>query len=118
MKHDVDSAELKIARVIRVMVLISAGVILVGFIAYLVTGASGYPGDSFPTDPRVILAGIAAFRPYAVILLGLFILIMTPFARILLSAFAFARQKDTLYVIITSAVFIILMISILIGGAE
>jgi uncharacterized membrane protein len=118
MKKDIERTELKIAKLLTVGVLTSAAVILIGLVMYLVTGSGGYPDGAFPTDPAAILQGLLALRPYAVILLGLFLLILTPIFRVGVSIIVFIREKDKLYVIITSAVFIILIVSLVLGKVE
>jgi uncharacterized membrane protein len=39
---------------------------------------SGYNGDYFPKTPTEIFNGVVLLKPYAIILLGLIILILTP----------------------------------------
>jgi uncharacterized membrane protein len=52
----------------------------------------------------------------AIIQCGLLLLIATPVARVVFSIFAFALEKDRLYVVLTVIVFLILIYS-LFGGA-
>ena len=82
MKNDVEASELRIARLIRVVVLGSAAVILLGLVLYLATGTSGYENGFYPVAPGQILSGVAAIKPYAVIMLGIFLLILTPILRV------------------------------------
>lgn len=117
MKKDIENTELKIAKLLTAGVLLSAAIILVGLILYLVTGTGGYPGDTYPTSPIAILEGILALKPYAVILFGLLILVLTPFLRVGVSIIVFAKEKDRLYVIITAVVFLILVVSLVLGKA-
>ena len=57
------------------------------------------------------------FKPFAIIMLGLFLLILTPVLRVVVSIYAFAVERDTLYVAITTIVLIILVIAMVIGYA-
>ncbi len=118
MKKETERTELTIARLLKVGVILSAAVILIGLILYLVTGTGGYDGGAFPTNLLLILQGLLSLKPYAVILAGLLILILTPFFRVGVSIIVFVREKDMLYVVITSAVFLILIISLILGKAE
>ncbi|SHI20740.1 Uncharacterized membrane protein [Sporobacter termitidis DSM 10068] len=118
MKKDIERTELTIAKLLKAGVLLSAAIILIGLVLYLATGTGGYGGDAFPTDPLVILQGLAAFKPYAIILLGLFILILTPILRVGVSVIVFIREKDSLYVAITTFVFLVLIVSLLLGKVE
>jgi uncharacterized membrane protein len=47
--------------------------------------------------------------------LGVVLLLLTPITRVALSALAFARQRDGTYVLVTSLVFALLLISLLVG---
>jgi Predicted membrane protein len=93
-------------------------VVGLGLLMLIIAGNSGYPGNSFPTSLIQIINGLIAFKPYAVILTGLLILILTPVFRVGISIVTFLKEKDYLYVIITSIVFIILIISFLLGKGE
>jgi uncharacterized membrane protein len=55
-----------------------------------------------------ILSGVAQFDGRAVIQLGILVLVATPVIRVLFSVFAFAVQRDRLYVPITLVVLAIL----------
>ena len=46
---------------------------------------------------------------------GLFLLILTPVLRVVASIFAFAKEGDKMYVIITMMVLAVLIIAILLG---
>lgn len=54
-------------------------------------------------------------KPYAIMMFGLFCLILTPVLRVVVSLFTFLKEKDYLYVGITGIVLIILVISFFIG---
>lgn len=113
-----EDTEMLISTALRIGVVLSALVIGLGFLLFIVTGSSGYPGSSFPASPIMILKGLAEFKPYAVIMTGLLILILTPVFRVGISIVTFIKEKDFLYVIITSIVFIILIVSLLLGKGE
>lgn len=110
--------ETMISLSLKIGVLCSAAIIAAGFLLFLFTGRSGYAGGVFPTDPLSILQGIAAFKSYAVILLGLFVLILTPVFRVGFSIFLFLKEKDHAFVKITALVFAILIVSFLLGAVE
>jgi uncharacterized membrane protein len=116
-KNDTNKTELTIAKLLTVGVLTSAAVILLGLVLYLITGNGGYDGG-FPMDPLVILRGLLTLKPYAIILTGLFILILTPIFRVCVSILVFIKEKDMLYVAITSFVFLVLLVSLFLGKAE
>ena len=107
--------EIIISKFLRVGVLLSAATILVGLSMFLLSGYSGYPGNSYPTTPTTILSGVVLLKPYAIIMAGLLILISTPVFRVGVSIIVFFKEKDYLYVKITTAVFVILLISFMLG---
>lgn len=114
----IEEVELVISRSLQVGVILSAAIMLTGFIMYLVTGNSGYAGNTFPTSLQVIFAGLLALKPYAIILTGLLILILTPVFRVGISILVFMKEKDYLYVKITAVVFAILIVSFVLGKVE
>ncbi|PFR99347.1 hypothetical protein CN988_19105 [Bacillus thuringiensis] len=116
-ESNIANVEILISKILRVGVLISGTCITIGLILFLVTGESGYPGDTYPTTLSAIWSGVLAGKAYAIILLSLFLLILTPVFRVGVSLITFWIEKDTLYVIITGIVFTILMISFALGKA-
>ncbi|PER00099.1 hypothetical protein CN423_27335 [Bacillus cereus] len=116
-ESNIKNVEILISKILRVGVLISGTCITIGLIILLVTGESGYPGDTYPTTLSAIWSGVLAGKAYAIILLSLFLLILTPVFRVGVSLITFWIEKDTLYVIITGIVFTILMISFVLGKA-
>lgn len=104
-----NEVEIFVARSLRFGVLLSAGVILAGLILFLVNGESGYAGDYYPTALKDIFAGALSLKPSAIMLTGLVLLICTPIMRVGISALVFLKEKDWLYVGISSIVFLILI---------
>ncbi|MEP7344048.1 MAG: DUF1634 domain-containing protein, partial [Gemmatimonadaceae bacterium] len=62
-----------------------------------------------------VLHSAATFSGRGLIQLGLLLLIITPVARVALSLVVFARQRDWMYIGITSIVLILLVVGLL-GG--
>ncbi|MFZ0275946.1 MAG: DUF1634 domain-containing protein [Candidatus Sulfotelmatobacter sp.] len=112
-----------IGNLLRFGVLVSALVVLLGGVLYLVRN-----GHS-PTDYRVfrgepsqlrsvrgILHNAVALNGRGIIQLGLLLLIATPVARVAFSIFGFAEEHDRMYVVVASIVLLVLAYS-LIGSA-
>lgn len=116
-KKEMDHVEDVIGRVMQVGVILSAAVIVIGLLMLFVTGKSGYPAGVHPTTFAAIGRGVAALKPYAIIMLGLFLLILTPALRVLVSIYAFWEMHDQMYVWITSLVMVILIIAMVIVRA-
>ncbi|WP_019419375.1 DUF1634 domain-containing protein [Paenibacillus profundus] len=110
--YDVEAA---VSTFLRIGVLTSAAVIVTGLLLFLITGQSGYPEQTYPTTVTGIVTGLVEGKAYAIMMAGLSLLILTPVFRVAVSIFVFLKEKDYLYVIITSLVFLILMISFALG---
>ena len=125
--------ELAISYVLRAGVILSAAIILVGILLFAIRQDTGYakvlphhlqdllafhqesgPGF-FPTTPETVARGALAGKPYAIICLGMLVLIATPVVRVALSVFFFLAQKDWLYVGITLFVLAVLLLSLFTG---
>ncbi|WP_125764970.1 DUF1634 domain-containing protein [Companilactobacillus hulinensis] len=114
MHEETRQVELVIGKILRVGVITSAIVILIGIAMYFINGGGGYD-SGFPRRFSAIFSGIAAGKSYAVIMLGVFFLILTPVLRVVVSIYAFYKENDKLYVIITTAVLIILIFAMMMG---
>ncbi|GAJ26915.1 hypothetical protein JCM15457_1867 [Liquorilactobacillus sucicola DSM 21376 = JCM 15457] len=112
---EMEEIEIIIGKIMRVGVLLATLFMLAGLLLLLITSNSGYPGKSFPTTIAAILSGLTEFKAFAFMMTGIFLLILTPFLRVVISVYAFYKEKDTLYVYITLTVLFILIISFLIG---
>lgn len=109
---------------LRFGVLLSAAVVILGGVIHL----KSHGGDKAPTYRdfggqteelrHVDSVVVKAFSGdgQAIIQLGILLLIATPIARVLFSAFAFLLQRDYLYVGVTVLVLIILLYSLLFDG--
>jgi uncharacterized membrane protein len=125
--------ELMISYALRAGVLLSAAITLAGVLRFALTQDTGYvrvlphhlqdilkfhqesgPGF-FPTSLHAVLDGARAGKPYAIISLGMLLLILTPIIRVALSVFFFLAQRDWLYVGITLFVLAVLAFSLFSG---
>ncbi len=126
--------ELVISYGLRIGVLLSAAIILVGIVLFALRQDTGYarvqphqladllafhrsrgPGY-FPTSVTAVVTGSLAGKPYAIIGLGMLLLIATPVIRVALSVFFFLAQRDWLYVGITLFVLAVLIFSFFTGA--
>ncbi|KPN79133.1 Uncharacterized protein RZ56_11760 [Apilactobacillus kunkeei] len=114
-KEEMNRIELVIGKILRVGVIISAIIMIIGLLLLLITGKSGYANDAFPTTFKAIFSGIESLKPYAIMMLGIFCLILTPVLRVIVSIYSFYKEKDMLYVWITTFVLIVLIISFFFG---
>jgi uncharacterized membrane protein len=117
--YDVDQL---LGNLLRVGVIIATIVAVVGGVLFLAQhGLDPATGRVFRGEPpelrsvRGIVRGALAWKPDAIIQLGLLLLIATPVARVAMSLVAFILQRDRVYVVVTSIVLALLIFS-LAGG--
>jgi len=117
-----EQAEQIIGNLLRIGVSIAAVVVSLGGLIYLFRHGAALPQYQVfrgePADLRTvsgIVTDVLSFRARGLIQLGLLLLIATPVARVAFSVFAFARQRDRTYVVVTLIVLSILIFS-LAGG--
>jgi uncharacterized membrane protein len=110
-------AELIISNVLRGGVLLSAGLIAVGVILYYAQyfANGGHAASEIPRTLGAVVGGLGRLDPVSVIATGLLVLLATPVVRVAVSIVAFALERDRAYVIITSLVLLILLISFFSG---
>jgi uncharacterized membrane protein len=63
----------------------------------------------------LVLRGLIHGQPTSFFLLGTLLLILTPVARVIVSVFAFWMDHDEKYVAVTGSVFIIMIITVILG---
>ena len=120
--------EILISRILRVGVISSVTLIVVGMIVtfvqhpdYLSSSAvldcAVGPGATFPHKFDALLASMQQMRGEAIVTLGLLVLMATPVMRVAVSTLAFIQQRDRTYALITAAVLCLLLLSLVLGRA-
>ncbi|MGQ9524861.1 MAG: DUF1634 domain-containing protein [Armatimonadota bacterium] len=111
-----------IGRLLRLGVITAGLIVLIGGVVYLVRHGTATPDyRAFRGEPEELrsVTGIVkealSMRGRGLIQLGLLLLIATPVARVAFSVYAFAREGDRTFVLITLIVLGILLYSLL-GG--
>ncbi len=126
--RSIRKAELVLSTVLRVGVLSSLALILVGTLITFVHNPElvsspdelrrlTEPGASFPHTLRDVVTGLTDFRGQAIVVLGLLLLIATPVTRVTVSILLFMEEEDRVYAGITSVVLALLVLSFVIGAA-
>jgi len=121
-------AELIISAVLRIGVVSSMVVILAGTLLsflhhreYVTSPAElqrlTQPGAAVPQTLHDVGKGVAQLRGRSVVAAGLLLLILTPVIRVAASIVAFVIQRDRTYVMITSLVLLLLLLSFSLGRA-
>ena len=112
--------EVVIANLLRAGVTLAAVVVVIGGLVFLVrhglapTHYRAFAGE--PSDLRQwtgILRSAGTLHGRGIIQLGILFLIATPVARVAFSAFAFALERDWLYVAVAGFVLVVLIYSLL-----
>ena len=108
------------AWVLRVGVLASVAVMLVGIVFSFIHGPptiERMTHDGFDYRPDDILRGIAEGRGKSIIELGIYLLVFTPIMRVTMSMILFAfGEKDRLYALITLLVLLMTLAGLLFLG--
>lgn len=114
--------DLAIGKLLRFGVIFSAILVFLGGILYLRNPLRSAPKYSHFLAESTSLQRITGVLRDAVhldatsvIQLGLLFLIATPVARVAFCVVGFARQRDRLYIVISSSVFVILIYSLIQG---
>jgi len=71
----------------------------------------------FPHTLKDTIAGVKDERGQAVVVVGLLVLIATPVIRVAVSIVAFIVERDAIFVALTSAVLMLLLLSFFLGKA-
>jgi uncharacterized membrane protein len=111
-----------IGLVLRYGVIASFLVVALGSVLLFLEGQTGYypmgsaeqlfdAQNRFLIGPVPLVQGVASAKPYAVIDLGLGVLLATPVARVVISIFLFTAEKRYAFVAITATVLAILLLS-------
>ncbi|MBS2005797.1 MAG: DUF1634 domain-containing protein [Cyanobacteria bacterium SZAS TMP-1] len=111
--------QLTVSRMLNLGLVLSSLVVLIGGVLLMVERGSipidfkALHGEALTlASLPAIVARALSFEPTAVIQIGLFLLVATPFARVALSIVLFLKKADYLYVGITSLVLLILIFAV------
>jgi len=111
-----------VGNLLRSGVILAAVVVLAGGILYLIRYGACVPDyrvfHGEPVDLRSvseIITDVVELCSRGIIQFGLLLLIATPIARVAFSAFAFALERDRLYIVVTLIILTVLLYS-LVGG--
>ncbi|MCC6425899.1 MAG: DUF1634 domain-containing protein [Phycisphaerales bacterium] len=117
------SLELALSQVLIAGVAASAAIIGLGAIGLLASTSMNMhvdysrfiPPESGSQSLRAVLHGVSMLDARAIMIAGVLLLIATPIARVLFSLVSFARQRDMLYIGITTIVLAVLAYSLFYG---
>lgn len=113
-----EATDRAIGLLLRIGVTVAASVVLLGGILFLLSPGPAPDYRVFRGEPSAMqhVSGIVQealrFHSGGVIQFGLLLLMATPVARVMFSVWAFARQRDWLYVCVTLIVLGLLLASL------
>jgi uncharacterized membrane protein len=116
-----------IGKVLRGGVIISFFLIALGSVLMFVENSTGYytlgsaeqlisRHNSFLIGLAPLFQGLVAGKPYAILDLGLLVLLATPIARVFISILLFSFEKRLIYVLITITVLTVLLTATFVLG--
>lgn len=123
------AVELVISAVLRIGVISSLAIVVVGLIVSFVHHP-GYlhspshmkqmmtPGRIVPHSLSEVVHGVASFQGEAITTAGLLLLIATPVLRVAVSIFGFIFERDWIFVVVTTFVLAMLVLSFFLGKVE
>jgi uncharacterized membrane protein len=128
-EEPITRGELALSYLLRGGVVTSLVTILVGVVLMFVHHPSYFkpgddlkhltnPGAAFPHTLAEVAEGLREGRGQAVVCVGLLLLIATPILRVAVSIVVFAAQRDYVFVLITSFVLAVLLLSFFLGEVE
>ena len=111
-----------IGLVLRYGVIASFALVALGSLLLFLEGQTGYypigtaeqlydAQNGFLVDLSPLVQGVASAKPYAIIDLGLVVLLATPVTRVVISLFLFLDERRYAFVAITATVLAILLLS-------
>jgi uncharacterized membrane protein len=111
--------EALMGRLLQAGVLLASLCVLLGGVLYLRAHTGAIPNYRvFASQPpelrqfKSLISALAHGKPEAIIQLGVLMLIATPIARVIFAVFAFAMERDRLYVVISLFVLAVLVIGL------
>ena len=126
MKRDI---ELLISTTLRIGVMLSVAVMLLGLVVTFIhhpdyfhsrpaLGELTNSREIFANTTSAVLGGVRELRGQSIAMLGILLLIATPVVRVAISVVLFAAQRDRRYVLITAVVLALLITSLMSGLGE
>lgn len=113
-----------ISAILRIGMLTSVALIVLGSVLCFTRdpryGAAMDPGvlmqaGEFPHTVGAVWADVTRGGGMGLVMLGVLVMVATPVARVVVSIFAFARERDGTYVVLTLAVLGLLVVALVLG---
>lgn len=108
--------ETRLERVLALVLLVgvagAAALVALGFVGSFFVGWTGGGPANDMTDFSGLAARLMALQPLAIAQAGILLLVLTPVFRVAVSVIGFAVERDRLYVALSLAVLVLLVVSL------
>jgi len=110
---NVKELERFVSNILRIGVMVSGILIIIGLGLFITTGDTCYPNGE--ASLQWIIYGDPFFSPSHILFLGFLVLVITPLLRVGASVIAYIIEKDWIYTAITGFVLSVLLIGMVLG---
>ncbi|WP_049476787.1 DUF1634 domain-containing protein [Streptococcus constellatus] len=116
MREEKEQLDLVMGKILRIGILLSLLFMFLGLIFYFFSGQQVISlGNLEQFNPVDYVKNHSIFDAVTFMLLGSFMLILTPIFRVISTFIIFLKTKDKMYMIFTAIVMIIILVSIVLG---
>ncbi|AGU78205.1 kdo(2)-lipid A phosphoethanolamine 7''-transferase [Streptococcus intermedius] len=116
MREEKEQLDLVMGKILRVGILLSLIFMFLGLIFYFFSGQQVISlGNLEQFNPVGYVKSHSIFDAVTFMLLGSFMLILTPIFRVISTFIIFFKTKDKMYMMFTAIVMIIILVSIILG---
>ena len=116
MREEKEQLDLVMGKILRIGILLSLLFMFLGLIFYFFSGQQVISlGNLEQFNPVGYVKSHSIFDAVTFMLLGSFMLILTPIFRVISTFIIFFKTKDKMYMMFTAIVMIIILVSIILG---
>jgi len=116
MREEKEQLDLVMGKILRIGILLSLLFMFLGLIFYFFSGQQVISlGNLEQFNPVDYVKSHSIFDAVTFMLLGSFMLILTPIFRVISTFIIFVKTKDKMYTIFTAIVMVIILVSIILG---
>jgi uncharacterized membrane protein len=104
-----------LSRLLRIGIILAVGMIILGLVLFMLTNSAPIDYQIHDFDLVAYFTSHSLWDAVNIMILGIFMLIVTPIFRVIATIVTFAMYGDRLYVLFTVLVLIIIVLSIIVG---
>ncbi|RGN68362.1 DUF1634 domain-containing protein [Streptococcus anginosus] len=116
MREEKEQLDLVMGKILRIGIFLSILFMFIGLVLYLFSGQQVISLKNLEQfNPVAYVKSHSIFDAVTFMLLGAFMLILTPIFRVISTFIIFVKTKDKMYTIFTAIVMVIILVSIILG---